>query len=133
MSEPFLIVLFDGQCAFCDRWIKWIMAHDRMARLRFAPRESRSGQRLIAAHGLPPEGVESIILLEGDRISTYSTAALRIVSLLPFPWFLASALLIVPRAIRDAGYNAIAKRRLKLASHCSIPTAEQRARLLDEL
>lgn len=132
MPEPYAIVLFDGECAFCDRSIKWIMAHDRAARLRFSPRQSPAGQRLLAAHGLPPQGVESMILVEGARISTHSTAVLRIARLLPFPWSIAAALLIVPKPMRDIGYKAVAKRRRSLAAQCSVPTAEERARILED-
>lgn len=127
------IVLFDRECAFCDRSVKWIIKHDRAGRLRFGARQSPAGQRLLAGHGLPPEGVESMILIEGSRVSTHSTAVLRIGRLLPFPWCAGAALaLIVPRFVRDLGYKAIAKRRYNLAGTCSVPTAEQGGRILED-
>lgn len=136
MSLPFAIIIFDGQCAFCDRSVKWIIRHDRRARFRFAARQSAAGQALLAKYGFPPEGVESMILVEGSEVSTHSTAVLRIASKLPLPWRAAAALLLLPRPIRDALYRQVAKRRYRIAGEmpaCSLPTAEQRERLLDEV
>jgi len=135
MSDQYAIVLFDGQCAFCDRAVKWIIAHDRHARLRFAARQSATGQRLLAAHGLPPEGVGSMILIDSGRVSTHSTGVLRIAGKLGFPWKLASMFLLIPRFIRDAGYNFIARRRQRLSrgAACALPTPAERARILDDV
>lgn len=77
-----------------------------------------------------------MILVEGSRVSTHSTAVLRIAGNLPWPWRAARAFLLVPRPIRDVFYRQVAKRRYKVAgklSACSVPTAEQRQRLLDEV
>ncbi|HEX4792436.1 MAG TPA: DCC1-like thiol-disulfide oxidoreductase family protein [Humisphaera sp.] len=136
MPEPYAIVLFDGECAFCDRSVKWIIDHDRAGRFRFAPRQSPVGQLLLAKRGLPPEGIESMILIADDIVSTHSTAVLRIAKRLPFPWNAAAVFLLVPRPIRDFFYRALAKRRYKIAGKmpvCSVPTPEQRGRILVEL
>ena len=135
MSEPCSIIVFDGECAFCDRSVKWIINHDPRGIFRFAARQSPAGQRLLAEHGLPPEGVESLILIEGARISTHSTGTLRIASKLPFPWKLAGVFLLVPRPVRDFFYKAVAKRRYRIAGTlqaCSVPTPEQSRRILSD-
>jgi predicted DCC family thiol-disulfide oxidoreductase YuxK len=135
MPESYAIVVFDGECAFCDRSVKWIIDHDRAMRFRFAARQSPVGQGLLAEHGLPPEGVESLILIDGVTVSTHSTATLRIAKGLSFPWNLAGTFLLVPRPVRDFFYRAVAKRRYKIAGKmaaCSVPTPEQRDRILGE-
>jgi predicted DCC family thiol-disulfide oxidoreductase YuxK len=136
MPNPYAIILFDGQCAFCDRSVKWIIQHDPAGKFRFAPRQSPAGQHLLATHGLPPEGVESMVLIEGTKVSTHSTAVLRIAHKLPWPWKAAAAFLLIPRPIRDFFYRGVAARRYKMAGKltaCSIPTPEQRDRLLDQV
>jgi predicted DCC family thiol-disulfide oxidoreductase YuxK len=35
-NEPTWI-LWDGQCAFCQRWIEWVRSHDRNGRFRAVP------------------------------------------------------------------------------------------------
>jgi predicted DCC family thiol-disulfide oxidoreductase YuxK len=133
MMEPHAIIVFDGECAFCDRSVKWIIRRDRAMRFRFAARQSATGQRLLAENGLPPEGVESLILIDGPAVATHSTAVLRIAGQLPWPWKVTGAFLLVPRVLRDWAYRAFAKRRYKIAGKiapCSLPTEEQRARIL---
>jgi len=133
MQEPYAIIVFDGECAFCDRSVKWIIARDKAAQFRFAARQSEMGQRLLAEHGLPPEGIESLILIDGPNVATHSTAVLKIAGRLGFPWKLASAFLLIPQVVRDWGYRALAKRRYKIAGKlaaCSVPTDEQRAPIL---
>ena len=135
MSEPYSIILFDGECAFCDRSVKWIINHDPAMRFRFAARQSPAGQRFLAEHGLPPEGVESLILIEGPKVSTHSTGVLRIAGKLPFPWKIARIFLLVPSPIRDFFYRALARRRYRIAGKmeaCELPTPEQRERILDD-
>jgi predicted DCC family thiol-disulfide oxidoreductase YuxK len=135
MPEPHAIILFDGECAFCDRSVKWIIDRDRAMRFRFAARQSPVGQRLLAEHRLPPEGVESLILIDGPAVATHSTAVLRIAKALPMPWKAMAGFLLVPRPVRDFFYRAVAKRRYKIAGKmaaCSVPTPKQRGRILGE-
>jgi predicted DCC family thiol-disulfide oxidoreductase YuxK len=75
-----------------------------------------------------------MILVDGPTFSTHSTASLRIAGKLPFPWKAKALFLLVPQPIRDFFYRALAKRRYKIArklSVCSVPTPEQRTRLLE--
>ncbi len=127
------IIIFDGECAFCDKSVRWIINHDPANRFRFAPRQSPAGQALLKEHGLPPEGVESLILVDGPNLSTHSTAVLRIAASLPLPWKLAGAFLLVPKPLRDFFYRALAKRRYRIAGKldaCAVPTPQQRERII---
>ena len=136
MPDAYAIIVFDGECAFCNGSVNWIIRHDPAMRFRFAARQSPPGQRLLAAHGLPPEGIESLILIDGPKVATHSTAVLRIAGQLAFPWKLAGLFLLVPRPIRDLLYRGVAKVRYRIAGKrqaCSIPTPEQRARMLEEV
>ena len=47
MPEPYAMVLFDGECAFCDGSVKWMIEHDHAGRFRFTARQSPAGQRLL--------------------------------------------------------------------------------------
>ncbi|HVZ48183.1 MAG TPA: DCC1-like thiol-disulfide oxidoreductase family protein, partial [Gemmatimonadaceae bacterium] len=58
---------------------------------------------------------------DGDRVLTRSGAALRVARHLGGGWrLLSGALRLVPRALRDAAYDAVARRR------CDITTAVRR-------
>jgi predicted DCC family thiol-disulfide oxidoreductase YuxK len=132
MEHP--IILFDGVCNYCNAIVNWVIRLDRKARFRFASLQSERGRALLQQHGLSPEGLESVVLIDGEKVYTKSDATLRIVRYLP--WWLqeARALWIVPRPFRDAIYDYVARNRYKWFGKketCMIPSQEQRGRFLD--
>jgi predicted DCC family thiol-disulfide oxidoreductase YuxK len=76
----------------------------------------------------------TIVLIEGGRAYARSTAALRIARRLRFPWNALAAGLIVPRPIRDAVYDWVARHRYGWFGRtdvCELPPPEWRDRFLD--
>ncbi len=127
------IILFDGVCNFCNASINWIIRRDRRARFRFAPLQSPAGERLQREHGLDPAALDTMLLVDNARAYLRSTAALRIVRDLSFPWPLLYAFIIVPPPIRDSFYTAFANRRYRWfgkKDECMIPSPEVRERFL---
>lgn len=127
-SDP--VVLFDGLCGFCDGAVQLLLKLDRRGVLRFAPLQGETAAPWVAR---VPAGTDSILLVEGDRVTWRSEAALRIAGHLGWPWRAAVALRIVPRFLRDAVYDAIARARYRLAGRrqaCRMPTPGERARFL---
>jgi predicted DCC family thiol-disulfide oxidoreductase YuxK len=132
VPEPSHVVLFDGVCNLCNGAVQFIISHDPEARFHFAPLESDISRRLLDGRtkGTLPD---SVVLIEDGQVYTRSTAALRIVRRLKFPWPLLSAFLIVPRPLRDMVYDAIARHRYKWFGKrdvCMMPTPELRSRFL---
>ena len=77
--------------------------------------------------------VVGFLLVEGDRVSRKSTAALRMARLLSGAWPLLSLLLVVPRPLRDWAYDRFAERRYRWfgrSDACLVPTPEIRERFL---
>ena len=128
-SEP-PVVLFDGVCNFCSGVVRFVIARDPHARFRFAPLQSDFAVSVL--RGLPG-GTDSIALLEGDRVYRKSTGALRIARRLRFPWPLAYVLIVLPRPLRDWGYDVVARHRYQWCGRtdaCMVPTPEMRPRFL---
>lgn len=132
MNTSGATILFDGACGFCNRSVAFIAANDPAGRFRFAPAQSETGGRLLARYGLPPQGVGSVILIEGGRVHLRSDATLRIARGLRAPWSLAWAFRFVPRPLRDAAYLVVAKNRTRFGGSavCARPTPELSARML---
>ena len=136
-SRP--VVLYDGLCAFCDAYVRFVMRWDRESRFLFAPLGGALGARLQAGHPELREGLDSLILWEpsdqgSGRLTWYSTAVLRTVVLLGFPWSLLGVLRGVPRPMRDGVYRYIASVRYRWFGRldaCRVPTLEERDRFLD--
>lgn len=76
-----------------------------------------------------------MVFLEEGRAYLRSTAFLRIMRRLPFPWPLLHAAVIVPRPLRDLVYDLIARHRYRLFGRresCLAPTPELRRHFLDD-
>jgi len=129
------VVLFDGLCHLCSGVVQFAIARDPRARLRFAPLQSSAAERLL--EGSPPRAEpipDTFVLIEDGRLYLRSAAALRLVRHLAMPWPLLTALVIVPRPLRDWAYDAVARRRHRwfgTRSTCFVSTPEIQDRFLD--
>ena len=72
------LVLFDGVCGLCNRWVDFVLRRDRKGVFKFAPLQSMTGQAILLRHGVPTDDLTTIVLLRGARIDCYSTATLEI-------------------------------------------------------
>jgi predicted DCC family thiol-disulfide oxidoreductase YuxK len=99
----------------------------------FASLQSNYGQELLKQFDLPGDTFNSFILFQDGKIFTRSTAALKMFSQLK-SWGWVKIFWIVPKFIRDAIYNLIAKNRYKWfgkKDECWVPTSELKQRFLD--
>jgi predicted DCC family thiol-disulfide oxidoreductase YuxK len=134
MNSPHPIVLFDGVCNLCNRSVQFIIKKDKKKQFLFASLQGKTGGGFLKKIDLPANVFNSFILIEGENIYTKSAAALRIAKQLGGGWKLLYGLMIIPRFIRDAVYNLIAKNRYKWfgkRDECMIPTPELQERFLD--
>ena len=130
-SHP--IIIFDGACVLCSRFVRFVLAHDRCARLRFLAAQTPLGEALYRCFGLRSGDFETYVLLEGGRIRVKSDAALRIFRLLGWPWAILAAGEIIPRFVRDAAYDFIVRNRIRwfgARETCYAPTPEEAARFI---
>jgi predicted DCC family thiol-disulfide oxidoreductase YuxK len=127
------ILLFDGVCNLCHGVVQWVIARDPGARFKFASLQSDAGRALLAAHGLPADALDTVVLLDGDAHWTKSDAALECARRLGGPFALAPLLKVVPRPLRDAAYDWVARNRYARwgkRDECWLPTPELKARFL---
>jgi predicted DCC family thiol-disulfide oxidoreductase YuxK len=121
-------------CKFCDASVNWIIDHDPAGRIRFAALQGETGQRLLAEFGLPATDLDTLVLVEGRRCWTRSTAVLRVAGHLGWPWRMLSAFLLMPAFLRDPLYRVFAANRFRWFGRldtCRVPTPELRARFLE--
>lgn len=126
------IILFDGDCNFCDKSVQFIIKRDPEAIFTFTSQQGEVGQKMIKKHHAPAS-IDSIILIENDTYYLKSSAALRICRHLQGAWKLLFIFIIVPYPIRDFFYNILAKNRYKWfgkKDQCTLPTPEMRKRFL---
>jgi predicted DCC family thiol-disulfide oxidoreductase YuxK len=132
-SSP--VVVYDGVCLLCSRWVRFLLKHDRAGRYRFASIQSQTGRQLLQTHGLDPDSPFSMLLVEGDRGYIDTSAIARVLRGLPHRrWrWLSVTMLLVPRAIRDVAYRFVARHRYRLfgrSQQCFVPMPEQSSRFM---
>jgi len=129
------VILFDGVCHLCQGAVKFIIKRDPAGRFRFASLQSEAGSRLLQASGAHVESLDSVVLIENGSYYIRSAAALRIARGLRYPWPLLYALIVVPKGLRDAVYQFIARHRYRWFGKdetCLVPTRELRERFLED-
>ncbi len=127
------IVLFDGVCNFCNASINFVIDHDPKYLFKFAALQSDFAKEKLSKAGLKTEDFDSVVLIEGDKVYTRSTAALRISKKLSGAWPLLYGFIIVPPFIRNAVYDLIARNRYRWfgkSENCRLPSPEERARFI---
>lgn len=134
------LVVFDGECLFCNAGMQFIITRDPAAQFRFAPLHSELGGQWARTASLPTAGRDATMLLvQSGRVYQRSEAAFRIAKYLGRGRFerllfrgLATLGLLVPRRLRDAAYSVVARNRHRLGSQeaaCWIPSEELSRRI----
>ena len=127
------IIIFDGKCVLCSRFVRFVLSNDRRRRLRFLAAQTPLGEALYSHLGLRTGQYETYVLLEHGCARVKSDAALRIFALLGLPWSLMCLGRIVPRFARDAFYDWVALNRLRwfgARASCYMPTALEQERFI---
>ena len=135
VEPPDNVVVFDGVCNLCNRYVRFVIERDPDALFRFAPMQSPAGALLLRRHGIVPEDLDTFVLIRSGRVYARSDAAIEIARRLRGPWRLLSLVRVVPRPLRNWLYDIIARNRYRWfgkLSACAVPRAEHRGRFVDE-
>lgn len=105
-------ILFDGFCSTCNRWAQWISKHDSKKVFELIPQESPEGDEVMRSCPDELKNVDSVYIVSGNHWYARSSAVCRMLWKLRFHWKIAGVLVwLIPRPLRDYGYDMVAKRR----------------------
>ena len=127
------VILYDGVCIFCSRWVRFVAARDTANRFLFTPIQSAYGTRLAQTFGIDPEDPDTNAVIHGGEVFMKSDAALTVLSQLP-GWGWTSVLFVVPTPLRNAVYNLVAQNRYRIFGKydaCFVPDADLRSRVIE--
>jgi predicted DCC family thiol-disulfide oxidoreductase YuxK len=127
------ILLFDGVCNLCSGVVRWIIPRDPHGTIHFASLQSPAGQAIAAQHGIDTSTLSTIVFIHAGTAYTASDAALRICTLLTWPWPWLAPLRFIPRPIRNAVYYFVAHHRYRWfgqSDSCMLPLPAYQSRFL---
>ncbi|HHM20383.1 MAG TPA: thiol-disulfide oxidoreductase DCC family protein [Bacteroidetes bacterium] len=134
MHSSYPVILFDGVCNFCNSTVNTIIRLDKKGVFKFAPLQSEVGRRYLQMFDhVMEENLNTVVLICDGRLYTKSDAALQTFKHLGGPWRYLRVFTIVPRKIRNAVYDFIARHRYKWFGKkdtCMMPTPDIKARFL---
>jgi len=130
------VVLYDGVCGLCNRFVRFVLPRDPDGRFRFASLQGAVGRDLLARHARDARALDTVyVLTTGGELLERSAAVLHVVRQLRGVWRLAGILRWCPTRLLDAAYDAVARRRYRVFGRyeaCPLPPPEWRGRFIDE-
>lgn len=130
-KNPSKIIFYDGDCGFCNSSVQFVLKHERSNNIYFSALQSEFSKSFFSNKHYAEPDLSTFYFYSNGNLYSKSTAAINVVRFLKFPYSLLSVFIIVPRFIRDRGYDFIAKRRIKIMNaFCVIPNPENKIRFL---
>ena len=139
-AAPISLLLYDGVCGLCNRLVQFTLRHDRNDEFRFASLQSPTAERVLARHGAAAAELDTFYIVTnldqpGERLLDRSEAAIFLFRKLGPGWRMAATIgQVLPRGIRDALYNLVARNRYRIfgkLDQCPVPAPGQRHKFLD--
>jgi predicted DCC family thiol-disulfide oxidoreductase YuxK len=126
------IIFFDGVCNLCNSSVSFIHRFDGKRRFKFSPLSGKTSKNLHIKS--ITKNVDSIVYLASSDVHVKSDAVIEILkTLFPAAALFITPLSLIPKSIRDYGYDLVAKNRLKFfgaSETCRIPTEEEKEAFL---
>lgn len=127
-----MLILFDGDCAWCTGWTAWLCRRDRDGRFLMAPLGGETARRYVGPD--PPRDTMFLVVPaeNGGRVLSRSRAVLGVLEGLGGAWRAAALLRLFPAVLADRVYGWVACRRhaLPACPAARAPGAIPAARLL---
>lgn len=123
------LVLYDGDCGFCNRSVAFILKHERTHEIIFAPIQSSFTQELFAKNGWSAPDLSTFYFIDGSQKFERSGAAFEVLKFLKNPYRFLRVFRFLPRGFTNWCYDQVAKRRQRISNgFCVMPTPEERKR-----
>ncbi len=124
MKQKKRIIIFDGICGLCNKSIDILIKLDTQNRFHYT---SNQGE-FVKTLDIEPE-LDSIIYYEDGILYYKSTAILKILQALGGLWSMTTVFYLIPRILRDAIYDIIAKYRYRIfgkMESCRMPKKDEK-------
>ncbi|MGA9040955.1 MAG: DCC1-like thiol-disulfide oxidoreductase family protein [Terriglobales bacterium] len=134
------IILYDGVCGLCNRFIQMVLKRDPHDRFRFASLQNDFAGKVLHRHGAEPGNLDTLYVVLnynqlGEQLLSRSDAAMAVLRELGGIWRLLEIILrVLPKRLRDWSYRVIARNRYRIFGkydQCLLPEERYRHKFLD--
>lgn len=138
-TETSPVILYDGVCGLCNRLVQFVLKRDKRDYFRFASLQSEWSNTLLRRHRLDPRDLDTVYVVvdygqPAERLLARSDAILFLLKQLGGVWTLARMGKILPRTLRDAIYELVARNRYRVFGKyesCMLSSPQHSAKFLD--
>jgi predicted DCC family thiol-disulfide oxidoreductase YuxK len=135
------ILLYDGVCGLCNRLVQFTLRHDSRDLFRFASLQSSFATQVLGRHGADAANLDTFYVVvrhqqPDEQLIARSDAVAYVLGELGGRWRVCGFFWkLLPRMVRDALYNVIARNRYKIFGKldaCPLPEPQHRHKFLDQ-
>ena len=132
------LILYDGVCALCNGLNAFVLPRDPQGKFHFAPLQSPMAHSILQQFERDPGDLDTFYIVtdyrsSSPRLLSKSQAGLFLLAQIGGIWKLAGVLKVLPRPLRDAVYDFVARHRYRVFGRydtCPIPSAEHKNRFI---
>ncbi len=128
------IIIFDGDCSFCNRSVVFVLNNDKTETIHVCSGNGSTAKKLIQEYHISDDLKKTIVYVNDNQVYYRSSAVLHICKKMKGLYPLAFLFIVVPPFIRDTVYDFIAKHRKKIIKKeytCANAPSKFRNRILD--
>jgi predicted DCC family thiol-disulfide oxidoreductase YuxK len=125
-DAPDGMILFDGVCVLCSRWVDFVIKRDPNARFRFLPIQTPFGGEVARRFALNESAPETNVVVKNGQAFFKLDTVIAVLEELP-GWRWTAVLGRLPRPLRDFIYDRIAANRYAVFGRralCRVPNAD---------
>ena len=133
MKNEAPIWLFDSVCVLCENSVQFALRHEKSAAIQFVAIQSEPGRVIARQNDIDPDNPQSFLFIENGQVFAKSDGVVALARHLRYPARLLFLVKLLPKRIRDWGYDLIARNRYRLFGRhdqCIAPTPETRHRFI---
>lgn len=134
------LILYDGVCGLCNRFIQLILKQDHVNTFRFASLQSSIARKILSKFGHDADDLDTFYVVtsygtENEGLKYRAGGGLFVLSQLGGLWKLSRVLKFLPLPVLNWGYDLIASNRYRIFGRhdsCPLPDQETRQYFIDQ-
>lgn len=138
-QSPPQIILYDGVCGLCNRFVRFVLKRDKHDRFRFASLQSGFAAVILQRHGINPQVLDTAYLVRSyntpqEYLLARNDAIVAVFTELGGVWKIwAWMLQLLSKSFHDWQYNLVARNRYRIFGKydaCPLPDPKDRHKFL---